>query len=90
VIGLVRDVPSVKKKVSAELAGRSNIHIVHGDLSDYDSLKSAAKEAAAITGGSLDYLIANAAMQSLVDGFNSIGDTCVPFCHRTAAGDLSN
>lgn len=38
VVGLVRDPKSVEPKVESEL-GRSNIHIVKGDLDDYESLK---------------------------------------------------
>ncbi|KAI1387865.1 uncharacterized protein F4822DRAFT_294412 [Hypoxylon trugodes] len=74
VIGLVRDPASAKEKVSAELPDRSNIHILAGDLTNYDSLKTAAAETSAITGGSLDYLIANAAFMSTVDGFSAIGE----------------
>jgi hypothetical protein len=37
VIGIVRNVAEAEAKVSAW--GRSNIHIIHGDLNDYDSLK---------------------------------------------------
>lgn len=74
VIGIVRDAAGTKEKVSAELPGRSNIHILAGDLTDYDSLKSAAAETTAIAGGSLDYLIANAAIATSIDGFCGIGE----------------
>ncbi|KAK2590064.1 hypothetical protein QQS21_012252 [Conoideocrella luteorostrata] len=74
VVGLVRDPAATKQKVSAELAGRSNIHILAGDLTNYDGLKSAAAETSVITGGSLDYLIANAALMSNVDGYCAIGE----------------
>ncbi|KAH6646627.1 hypothetical protein BKA67DRAFT_594956 [Truncatella angustata] len=73
VVGLVRNPSSTKEKVSAELSDRSNIHIIAGDLTNYDSLKTAADETSAITGGSLDYLVANAAIISQVDGFSPIG-----------------
>ncbi|KAI1468316.1 NAD(P)-binding protein [Daldinia caldariorum] len=59
VIGLARNVEAAKKKAAE--TGRPNIHIIHGDLDDYESLKKAAEETAKITGGSLDYLIANGA-----------------------------
>ena len=38
VIGLVRDKDSAAKKVQEEI-GRSNIHILVGDLKDHGSLK---------------------------------------------------
>jgi len=43
VVGLVRDKASTDKKVAAEL-NRPNIHIVQGDLTDYDSLKVGKKQ----------------------------------------------
>ncbi|KAI0121946.1 NAD(P)-binding protein [Daldinia grandis] len=63
VIGLARNKEATEKEVSSEI-GRSNIHILHGDLDDYKSLKKAAEDTAKITGGSLDYLIANGARLS--------------------------
>ena len=39
VIGLVRDKPTTDKKVSEELKGRSNVHILKGDLNSYDDMK---------------------------------------------------
>lgn len=39
VIGLVRDIKSTKAKVTAEI-NRSNLHIIHGDLDSYQSLKA--------------------------------------------------
>ncbi|KAI1371318.1 NAD(P)-binding protein [Hypoxylon crocopeplum] len=63
VVGLVRDKAGTEKKVAAEI-GRSNIHILKGDLTNYESLKTAAEETSKITGGSLDYLIANGAVVS--------------------------
>jgi hypothetical protein len=37
VIGIVRNVAETEAKVSAW--ERSNIHIIHGDMNDYDSLR---------------------------------------------------
>ncbi|KIV88554.1 hypothetical protein PV10_08227 [Exophiala mesophila] len=71
VIGLVRDPASTKAKV-AELK-RNNIHILKGNLEDYQSLKDAAEETTKITGGSLDYLIGNAAFISHYSGFDGFG-----------------
>lgn len=64
VVGLVRDKAIVEKKVSEELQNRQNVHLVQGDMTDYGSLKKAVDETAGITGGALDYVIANAAFMS--------------------------
>ncbi|KAL2151661.1 hypothetical protein VTH82DRAFT_6759 [Thermothelomyces myriococcoides] len=76
VIGIVRDKVRTLEKISKDpdLKGRGNIHILQADLVDYASLKAAAKETANITGGSLDYLIANAALVSQFDAYDPIGD----------------
>ncbi|KAI0120153.1 NAD(P)-binding protein [Nemania sp. FL0031] len=73
VIGLARDKAATEKKVAEELPGRSNIRILTGDLNDYESLKQAAADTAAITGGGLDYLIANAGYMAHWDAFYPIG-----------------
>lgn len=39
VIGIVRDKPTTEKRVAGELGGRSNIHILQADVTDYDALK---------------------------------------------------
>ncbi|KAH8645711.1 hypothetical protein BX600DRAFT_556120 [Xylariales sp. PMI_506] len=62
VIGLVRNPESSKEKIAKEL-NRPNIHILQGDLANYESIKTAAAETSKITGGKLDYLIANAGIQ---------------------------
>ncbi|KAF4972587.1 hypothetical protein FSARC_860 [Fusarium sarcochroum] len=64
VIGFVRNKGATEEKVQKEIPGRSNLHIVKGDPGSYESLKEAVDQTAKITGGSLDYVIANAAMQS--------------------------
>ncbi|RYP14214.1 hypothetical protein DL765_006534 [Monosporascus sp. GIB2] len=74
VIGIVRDKPTTDKKVSEELSGRSNVHILQADVTDYNALEQAVAETARITGGSLDYLIANAGYVSWFDAFDPIGD----------------
>ncbi|RYP51125.1 hypothetical protein DL768_003472 [Monosporascus sp. mg162] len=73
VIGIVRNKPTTDKKMSEELSGRSNIHILQADVTDYDALKQAVAETAKITGGSLDYLVANAGYVSRFDTFDPIG-----------------
>ncbi|KNG46953.1 NAD(P)-binding protein [Stemphylium lycopersici] len=62
VIGLVRNVPATQAKISSW--NRSNIHLVPGDLADYESLKSAVDGVSAMTDGRLDYVIANAGVVS--------------------------
>lgn len=39
IIGLVRDKPTTEKAVAEELAGRSNIHILQADITDYEAVK---------------------------------------------------
>ncbi|KAH8164043.1 hypothetical protein CIB48_g4201 [Xylaria polymorpha] len=73
VIGLVRDKSATEKRVKEELSGRTNIHILHGDLNSYESLQKAAADTTGITGGSLDYLIANASHISYWDSYDPIG-----------------
>ncbi|KXX73125.1 hypothetical protein MMYC01_209876 [Madurella mycetomatis] len=73
VIGIVRDKPRTDKKVLEQLSGRSNIHILQADLTDYNALQNAVTDTAEITGGTLDYLIANAAYVSHWDAYDPIG-----------------
>ncbi|KAI3317774.1 putative short chain dehydrogenase [Xylariaceae sp. AK1471] len=72
VIGLVRDKATTDKKVAAELGNRSNVHILRADLTSHADLKQAAADTASITGGSVDYLIANAAYVTGFDAFDGI------------------
>lgn len=58
--------------MASELPRRSSIHILRADLTSHDNLKKAAQKTAAITGGSLDYLIANAAYVTNFDSFDPI------------------
>ncbi|KAH8901626.1 NAD(P)-binding protein [Thozetella sp. PMI_491] len=76
VIGIVRNKAETDKKISedSDLRGRSNIHILEADLIDYNALKNAAAEATSITGGRLDYLIANAGLVTPFDAYDPIGD----------------
>ncbi|KAH7310538.1 hypothetical protein B0I35DRAFT_463179 [Stachybotrys elegans] len=61
VIGIVRDKAATEKKVAEELPGRTNIHIVEAQITNYESLKKTVPQVSEITGGSIDYIIANAA-----------------------------
>lgn len=73
VVGLVRNKTATEEKVAAELGSRPNVHILHGDLENYVSLKQAAADTAKIVGErGIDYLIANAAYLPLFDAFGPI------------------
>lgn len=73
-VGLVRDKDGTEKKVAAELGERPNVHILHGDLASYASLKQAAAETADIIGErGVDYLVANGAFVSSFDGYDPVG-----------------
>jgi NAD(P)-dependent dehydrogenase (short-subunit alcohol dehydrogenase family) len=72
-IGLVRDNAATEKRVTEELGGRPNIHILRADLTSHDDLKQAAADTASLTGGSIDYLVSNAGWPSLFDAFVPIG-----------------
>ena len=73
-MGLVRDRAATEKKVATELDDRKNVHILHGDLSSYASLKDAAAETTKLVGDrGVDYLIANGAYQPFLDAFDPIG-----------------
>ncbi|KAI0390142.1 NAD(P)-binding protein [Xylariaceae sp. FL0594] len=73
VIGIVRNKPAADKRVAEELPGRTNITILEADINDYDQLKKAAADAATVTGGRLDHLIANAAHLTPLDAYDGIG-----------------
>ncbi|EED21072.1 short chain dehydrogenase (AtsC), putative [Talaromyces stipitatus ATCC 10500] len=74
VIGLVRNKPATDARVSTELSERKNIFVIHGDMTDVQSLKTAVQETSKITGGSLDVLIANAVYLSDFSQYEGIGN----------------
>ncbi len=70
-IGLVRDKASVEKRVNTELGDRRNIHILHGDLTSYSSLRQASDDATKLVGDrGIDYLIANASYMPDLDAYD--------------------
>ncbi|PSD87014.1 hypothetical protein C7G64_19105, partial [Acinetobacter baumannii] len=75
-----------KEKVASELPGRSNIHVFAADLTNYEDFKTAAEQTSAVTGGAVDYLVANAASVSSNEEYNPLGDLPV----LTAAESLRN
>lgn len=60
VIGLVRNKAATEAKLASD--GITNVHVITADIADYTTLSSAAASVSQITGGSLDYLINNAAL----------------------------
>jgi NAD(P)-dependent dehydrogenase (short-subunit alcohol dehydrogenase family) len=58
VIGLVRN--AAKSVYLQEITHLPNVHVVEGDITSVEAMQKAAKDIAAITGGSLDYIIENA------------------------------
>ncbi|EXJ62282.1 hypothetical protein A1O7_02715 [Cladophialophora yegresii CBS 114405] len=60
VIGIVRDKATADKSVAAD--GLKNVTMVEAEIANHKSLVKARDEVANITGGSLDYLINNAAL----------------------------
>ncbi|KAK2613114.1 hypothetical protein N8I77_000043 [Diaporthe amygdali] len=92
VIGLVRNVKLVEAKAKTEI-NRSNVHIIHGDLNSYEVLKEASEATAKITGGSLDYLIANGALlptDSNYVGFGKLGENPAALEEELFAGWKTN
>jgi NAD(P)-dependent dehydrogenase (short-subunit alcohol dehydrogenase family) len=59
VIGLVRNKAATDERLATD--GISNVTIIEADITDLDAQRRAAAETAKLTGGSLDYLINNAA-----------------------------
>ncbi|KAF7505277.1 hypothetical protein GJ744_001064 [Endocarpon pusillum] len=75
VVGLVRNKAAAEQKVATELGKRSNVHIIHGDLTNYASLKQAAAETAENVGErGIDYLVGNAGLPAQFDAYSPIGE----------------
>ena len=71
---MVRDKPATEKKIEAELGNRPNVHILHGDLTKYATLKQAAADTAEIVGErGVDYLVANGGLVPYLDAYGPIG-----------------
>ncbi|KAK1594617.1 short chain dehydrogenase [Colletotrichum navitas] len=73
VIGTARNKTAVEKKISDELGSRSNVHIVELEMTSYDSIKNSVNVVSEITGGKLDYIIANAGYISDWSAYETIG-----------------
>ncbi|KAH7041522.1 uncharacterized protein B0I36DRAFT_261317 [Microdochium trichocladiopsis] len=61
VVGLVRSKAKMEERLAKELPNQKNVHIFEADLADYKSLAATVEPVSKVLGGSLDYLIANAA-----------------------------
>ncbi|KAL1605046.1 hypothetical protein SLS60_004589 [Paraconiothyrium brasiliense] len=90
VIGLVRNAPPTIERVKSELPDRNNIHILQADLNDNPAIKKAAAATASITGGSLDYLIGNAAYLALFDQFEAPGELLNRSSHEEFTKEFHN
>ncbi|KAI9289832.1 NAD(P)-binding protein [Umbelopsis sp. AD052] len=58
VIALVRN--AAKSVYLQEISDLPNVHVVEGDVTSVETMQKAAEDVAAITGGSLDYILENA------------------------------
>lgn len=68
----MRNLPPAEEKVKND--GLQNVHLVHGDLTDSDSLNTAAAQVSAISNGVVDYLIINGAHMSAEPYFMKLPD----------------
>ncbi|KAI1849748.1 hypothetical protein JX266_004697 [Neoarthrinium moseri] len=74
VFGLVRDKGAADKKYQAEGLSRKNIHILQADVTDYDALKATSEYVSGVTGGKLDYIIANHGAVSDLSAFDNLSN----------------
>ncbi|KAI9154809.1 Short chain dehydrogenase virK [Paramyrothecium foliicola] len=72
IIGLVRNKDATIAKVEKEMPGRQNIHILEADITDYEALKKNVGAVSKITGGRLDYVIANAGLVPTWSAFETL------------------
>ncbi|KZL77928.1 hypothetical protein CT0861_05688 [Colletotrichum tofieldiae] len=73
IIGTVRNKEAAEKQIADKLGNRPNIHIVELELGNFDSIKESVDWVSKITGGKLDYIIANAAYVSPSSAWLPIG-----------------
>ena len=71
VIGLVRNKRDTEKRLGED-AWRKNLHVIEADLQKISSLQKAADAVGKVTGGSLDYLIGNAAWLGGENAFRTL------------------
>ncbi|KAF5679184.1 protoporphyrinogen oxidase [Fusarium heterosporum] len=72
IIELVRNKAATDDKIARDLGPSSNVHILEADITDYNSLKASVDAVSKITGGSLDYVIANAGLIPLWSAWGSV------------------
>ncbi|UJO17871.1 Muconate cycloisomerase 1 [Fulvia fulva] len=74
VIGTVRDISATQARLSKDGITSSNIHLLPVEITNAASVQKAAQDVAAITGGSLDFLIQNAALVDTSTAYKSVLD----------------
>ncbi|RFN42427.1 hypothetical protein FIE12Z_12822 [Fusarium flagelliforme] len=62
VVGIVRNKSVTEDKVAKELPGRTNIHLLEADMTNYESLANTVPLVTKLVNGALDYVIANAGL----------------------------
>ncbi|KAH7318095.1 hypothetical protein B0I35DRAFT_431316 [Stachybotrys elegans] len=72
VFGILRNKAAAADNIKATVGDRSNIHLLQADMNDYDSLKATVDQVSSITGGKLDYLISNVAINNNFSAFDDI------------------
>lgn len=72
VLGLARKTAQAEERAAKD--GLKNVHMLTADITDPKALQAAAAETAKITGGSLDYLINNAALVSRKSAWTTLVD----------------
>lgn len=77
VIGLVRNKATTEERLAKD--GIKNVTIVEADITDFSAQQKAAAETARLTGGSLDYLINNAALLFTASDTMDISELYSPF-----------
>ena len=77
VIGLVRNKAATEERLAKDSI--KNVAIIEADITDFAAQQKAAAETATLTGGSLDYLINNAALLFTASDTMDISELYSPF-----------
>lgn len=77
VIGLVRNKAATEERLAKDSI--KNVTIIEADITDFAAQQKAAAETATLTGGSLDYLINNAALLFTASDTMDISELYSPF-----------
>ncbi|KAM5343335.1 hypothetical protein ACJ41O_014301 [Fusarium nematophilum] len=90
VIGLVRNKKAADEKITQELPGRDNLHIIQADINDYEALKASVEETSKLTGGGLDVIIANAVYAAPSSAYYPMGVLYAAPPHMDEHTDVSD